>query len=128
MDRPIKYNPSGKYNLNFIDYNNEWERVVEVERMIEQGVEIQDKEEEDRVRRNMNKQKEKFGISIKMFALKPPIKGKDCYICLRSLSVNRLVRTLPCNHQFCEKCLEPWLKHNHSCPTCKYKLREEDEE
>lgn len=27
MDRPIK--SKGQYDLNFIDWNNEWERVVE---------------------------------------------------------------------------------------------------
>ena len=26
---PVKMNPSGKYNLNFIDWDNEWERVFE---------------------------------------------------------------------------------------------------
>lgn len=26
-DRPIKINPSGKYNLDFIDWNNEWAAV-----------------------------------------------------------------------------------------------------
>ena len=28
-DQPVKFNPSGKYNLNFIDWDNEWERVFE---------------------------------------------------------------------------------------------------
>ena len=28
-DTPIKVNPTGQYNLNFIDWNNEWERVME---------------------------------------------------------------------------------------------------
>jgi hypothetical protein len=26
---PVKFNPTGKYNLNFIDWDNEWERVME---------------------------------------------------------------------------------------------------
>lgn len=25
--RPIRMNPTGQYNLNFVDWNNEWERV-----------------------------------------------------------------------------------------------------
>ena len=38
MDRrPIKYNPSGKYNLDFIDWNNEWERVGEIAAKLENG-------------------------------------------------------------------------------------------
>ena len=28
-DTPIKVNPTGKYNLNFIDWNNEWDRIME---------------------------------------------------------------------------------------------------
>ena len=27
-DRPVKMNPTGKYNLNFIDWNNEYESVL----------------------------------------------------------------------------------------------------
>jgi hypothetical protein len=26
---PVKLNPTGQYNLNFIDWDNEWERVFE---------------------------------------------------------------------------------------------------
>ena len=36
-NRPIKFNKSGKYNLDFIDWNNEWERVGEVACKIENG-------------------------------------------------------------------------------------------
>lgn len=27
--RPIRMNPNGQYNLNFVDWNNEWERAYE---------------------------------------------------------------------------------------------------
>lgn len=26
---PVKFNPSGKYNLNFIDWENEWEAIFD---------------------------------------------------------------------------------------------------
>ena len=29
MDRPIKFNPKGKYDLNFIDWQNEYEAVMD---------------------------------------------------------------------------------------------------
>jgi hypothetical protein len=29
QDRPIKFNPKGKYNLDFIDYQNEYERIID---------------------------------------------------------------------------------------------------
>jgi hypothetical protein len=28
-DRPIKFNPKGTYNLNFIDYQNEYEAIID---------------------------------------------------------------------------------------------------
>ena len=30
-DRPIKFNPNGKYNLNFIDWQNEHEAIIDCE-------------------------------------------------------------------------------------------------
>ena len=30
-DRPIKFNPNGKYNLNFIDWQNEYEAIIEAD-------------------------------------------------------------------------------------------------
>lgn len=30
-DRPIKYNPKGKYNLKFIDWQNEWSNIAEAD-------------------------------------------------------------------------------------------------
>ena len=29
QDRPIKINKTGQYNLNFIDFNNEWETIID---------------------------------------------------------------------------------------------------
>ena len=29
QDRPIKFNPKGTYNLDFIDYQNEYERIID---------------------------------------------------------------------------------------------------
>lgn len=29
QDRPIKFNPRGAYNLDFIDYQNEYERIID---------------------------------------------------------------------------------------------------
>ena len=30
-DRPIKYNPKGQYNLNFIDWQNEWQNIADAD-------------------------------------------------------------------------------------------------
>ena len=28
-DKPIKFNPSGKYNLNFVDWQNQYENIID---------------------------------------------------------------------------------------------------
>ena len=28
-DRPIKFNPKGQYNLNFIDWQNEYQNIID---------------------------------------------------------------------------------------------------
>ena len=39
-----------------------------------------------------------------------------CPICTRPF---QLPVSLPCQHTFCQTCLEHWLDENHSCPTCR---------
>lgn len=130
-NRPIKFNPSGKYNMDFIDWNNEWERVGEIACKIENGEECSDKEEEERVRRHMELDENRFGVNINDYPLvnssKIPV-GKECYICLKQFKRNSKVRQLPCKHMFDEKCLQPWLKSNSVCPVCRYNLKPEQEE
>ena len=84
--RPIKFNKSGKYNLDFIDWNNEWERVGEIACKIENGEEVSDKEEEERVRKYMEIDEMKFGVNLDNYTIVPKNKiplDKECYICLQ---------------------------------------------
>jgi hypothetical protein len=129
-NRPIKFNKSGKYNLDFIDWNNEWERVGEIAAKIENGEEVSDKEEEERVRRHMELDLNKYGVQLNEFPLIPNKQiptDKECYICLKNFKKNTKVRKLPCGHLFDEKCLQPWLKQNSTCPICKFELKPEEE-
>ncbi len=127
-NRPIKPSKNGKYNMNFIDWNNEWERVSEVECKILNGEEIEDKEEENRVRFYMNNVEEKNGVTLNnMILVKSVDTSKECYICLKNFTRNKRIRQLPCKHMFCEDCIRPWLKTNHLCPTCKFNLKGEEE-
>ena len=114
---------SGKYNMNFIDWNNEWERVAEVELKIERGEEIEDQEEADRIIYHLNKEKEKYGVQPNIFPLVKADIKKECYICLKNFRSNSQVRELPCSHMFCDGCIMPWLKQHSTCPTCKYRLK-----
>jgi hypothetical protein len=127
-ERPIK--SQGKYNLDFIDWNNEWERVAEVETMIMNGEEVKDKQEERRVRRHMEELQVQIEKRIKVenfpLVLKIDI-SKECYICLKNFRKGTKVRELPCKHVFCEECIKPWFKTDTVCPTCKFDLNPEKE-
>lgn len=55
--------------MNFIDWNNEWERSYEVEVKIQNGEEIEDKQEEEMGRSYMNSVQQKLGVAINNFLL-----------------------------------------------------------
>ncbi|KAI9366090.1 hypothetical protein DFJ73DRAFT_807076 [Zopfochytrium polystomum] len=43
-----------------------------------------------------------------------------CAICIDEFLIGSRVRKLPCNHQFHDACIDPWLiNHNRLCPICK---------
>ena len=121
-DRVIR--STGKYNMNFIDWNNEWERVSEIESKLDNGEVVSDEEESKRVKFFKEKEREKYGVLISNFEIVKNIDiQKECYICLKNFSKMRVVRKLPCGHMFCHDCIAPWIKTNYCCPTCKYKLK-----
>lgn len=43
----------------------------------------------------------------------------QCTICMEDYVLSFIVRTLPCKHYFHVECIDPWLKRNASCPTCR---------
>jgi len=125
-DRAIR--SSGRYNLNFIDWNNEWERVNEVIFKLENGEQIEDKEEQQRIQNCLNKEKEKFGVAVNAFEIiAKPDTEKECYICLKNFSAKKKVRRLLCMHMFCEECISPWIKYNSKCPVCKFDFKQNDQ-
>ena len=74
---------------------------------------------------------EKFGVKLnnyKLLTQKEIPTNKECYICLKNFKKNGKVRQLPCGHLFCNSCLQPWLKTNSTCPTCKFELKHENED
>ncbi|GJW91915.1 E3 ubiquitin protein ligase SDIR1 isoform X1 [Tanacetum coccineum] len=45
-----------------------------------------------------------------------------CSVCLETVNVGELVRSLPCLHQFHAECIDPWLRQQGTCPVCKFKV------
>ena len=126
-DRVIK--STGKYNMNFIDWNNEWERVSEIENKLDNGEVVSDEEEAKRVKYFRDKESEKYGVLIDSFEIVKNVDiKKECYICLKYFSRSKIVRRLPCKHIFCHECLAPWVKTHYNCPTCKYMLKNDPDE
>ncbi len=112
----------GKYNLDFIDLNNEWERVMEVEHMIDNGIEIEDKEEERRIKAYKEKDAMKYGVEINNF---PFVKPDTRMLYIKNFKKNSIVRQLPCNHMFCADGIAPWIKTHFTCRTSKLKLKDD---
>ncbi|GAB5356026.1 hypothetical protein AAMO2058_000255600 [Amorphochlora amoebiformis] len=45
--------------------------------------------------------------------------SQECCICMDDMTSGDTVRRLPCFHVFHDKCIDPWLKRDPSCPICK---------
>ena len=47
---------------------------------------------------------------------------KDCLLCAICLELYKDPRALPCQHVFCNHCLQDWLKVDPKCPKCRVAL------
>ena len=62
-------------------------------------------------------------ITLEISPLAPPeciVPTKQCPICHEEDAVVR--HTLPCNHTFHLHCIDRWLKHNRTCPMCRFNV------
>ena len=55
-------------------------------------------------------------------------KDKECTVCKDNYKVNETVVYMPCNHNFHNDCLIPWLKIHNSCPVCRYQIKTDDKD
>ena len=49
---------------------------------------------------------------------------QTCKICYED-QFSGIISVLPCGHMFCTKCIQPWLEHNNTCPTCRTLFKED---
>jgi hypothetical protein len=68
---------------------------------------------------------ENFKLSLELFEKLERKNIKfECPICL---DFKEEAVSLPCNHDFCEKCAKEWLVNNKdTCPTCRTKVTNEN--
>lgn len=55
---------------------------------------------------------------------------EKCSICLlpnENLNNHKFVK-LPCNHEFHDTCILPWLNKTNSCPMCRHAMKTDDED
>ncbi len=45
-----------------------------------------------------------------------------CSICFDNLDTIDVPVMLQCAHSFCQKCIEPWLRENSTCPVCRTEI------
>ena len=126
---------TGQYNLNFIDWENEWEQAEEAmnedpDDMMIEGILNGDIE---RMYQDLldadGDEEEKTGISeeqIKKFPMKFIKTEKQlkefedpCVICLSEYKLKSKVLTLRCKHNFHFKCIKKWFEGNTNCPKCR---------
>jgi hypothetical protein len=141
MDRPVKMNPRGKYNLNFIDWDNEWEQVALSgyspdapvgespiygmsaatfnSLMAQEFRQLQYSEEVV--------QREVYGLGEHLKDVRQMKVGtseKECSICIKKFVKDQVIRLLPCKHIFHEECIVPWLEQKSECPNCRFNLKQ----
>eukprot|EP00181_Compsopogon_caeruleus_P001893 CAMPEP_0184683600 /NCGR_PEP_ID=MMETSP0312-20130426/11973_1 /TAXON_ID=31354 /ORGANISM="Compsopogon coeruleus, Strain SAG 36.94" /LENGTH=290 /DNA_ID=CAMNT_0027136065 /DNA_START=245 /DNA_END=1117 /DNA_ORIENTATION=- len=66
--------------------------------------------------------------ALPKFELPACLAKGECPVCREELSPGKEVMQMPCSHLFCTSCLEPWLRVNNTCPTCRFELRTNDPE
>lgn len=58
------------------------------------------------------------------------VEDEKCAICLlpnENLSGQKFMK-LPCNHEFHDTCILPWLEKTNSCPMCRQEMKTDDQE
>ncbi|KAG5015813.1 E3 ubiquitin-protein ligase RING1 [Glycine max] len=51
-----------------------------------------------------------------------------CAVCKDQITPHAEAKQLPCKHLYHSDCITPWLELHASCPLCRFRLEEEDEE
>ena len=138
-ERPIAFNPTGRYNLGFVDWRNELERIMEEDTYeqhvrpthqmdLDRRLNPQDypSDEEEQAPQQQTDQIVVGPLDKKHLKLLTVMKmgksSKSCAVCLLPFACDELILRLPCSHIFHRDCLQPWLAKQGRCPNCRLDL------
>lgn len=135
-NRPLTGNANGQYNLNFVDWTNEWERIID-ESMLQEYIEIDRQNNPEAYEDTLDEQyqdqgfyettpdqklKKEYIKRIKM--MKIGKSSRKCAICIKPFAKNNVIFRLPCKHIFHRECLKPWFDKMSTCPCCRLDINE----
>ena len=118
QDTPIKVNPTGQYNLNFIDWNNEWEAILDRDQnsyaspidgmSVETFEAIFDEEMFDQIKESRGT-KDQMIARLDTRTVNQVRKENMCAICTEQYKKGDKVFFLGCKHHYHTNCILPWL-------------------
>jgi E3 ubiquitin-protein ligase RNF181 len=128
MDAPIK--TSGKYNLNFIDWNNEWEAIVDRDpNSYKSPIYGMDNETFERIYDEYFQDEQSSSSQHEMIrrldtkTVNKEKKDNLCAICIVPYRKGEKVFFLSCKHHFHTVCIKPWFQKNSQCPVCRCDIK-----
>ncbi|CAG9328068.1 unnamed protein product [Blepharisma stoltei] len=129
-NRPI--GGSGGYNMNFIDWENEYEAIFDRESEYQPNnyAAAQDSDfgysfnydlpsiEAEALWKEIERLP-RYGLSNQEIAKFFKFRGKEARECIICYGISSEGVRLPCGHVFHSLCIEKWLRYRVDCPTCK---------
>ena len=130
-DRPLTGNTNGQYNLDFVDWTGEFERILHEGTLDyymdrERGSGSSGSSEDQQIDESEFEFKEEKklpkSIKKKLKKMKMGRTKRTCAICIQGFEKDQVIYKLPCGHIFHKHCLDPWFEKKSTCPICRLDL------
>lgn len=119
----------GQYDLNFIDWNNEWEARAESNDLSGQNYtdeSLLPEQSPTLIVENRTSKKYKE-IKRRLKLMKMGKTKRKCVICMMDFQVGEKILRIPkCKHIYHQECLDPWIRVHSTCPMCRVELLENE--
>jgi len=138
-NRPLTGNASGTYNLDFVDWENEWETVGEYsseryklllasQKLFQWESDVCDNEHDNEsTRKQQNENCVQIEVQGNTDNDNQTLQSPKCPICIENFKKAETIMQLnSCKHTFHEKCIKFWLENpgnrSRTCPLCRQEL------